>query len=306
MTVLHTVIIISNINLRSTSILFLEDIMTLVPLEKPEAPFSQETATRLQRLGPGVPTFRAYAAESRRIVHYMVKGEFRTASNRSRSLLENFWNFQFHSKETNVECPCCGWQGPDFLSASNWRAIQYHSRCPGCGSGSRHRGLAVLLPELQDEQPHGPALIFAPEPALLTQIRALTGGQVQTTDFLRTDVDYPGEDIQQLSFADQSFSFVMCNHVLEHIPDDQQALLECARILKLGGLGLFTIPGDFPKKETWYFDTPDENGHLRHYGMDVIQKMERGFRRVDVVDMGLNRNPRWHVRSGDMAFLCWK
>lgn len=259
-----------------------------------------------QWTGPGVPNFRTYAGEIRRIGQYLLKGEFSAGFNRSRSVFENIRNFQIRAKQINAECPCCGWQGPAFISLGNWRAIQHQSRCPRCGSRSRHRGLTLLLPEVITTIPEGPALVFAPEPSLLQLVRHLTHNRAATTDYLRTDVDYPGEDIQHLTFADDTFAFLMCNHVLEHIPNDQQALLECARILKPDGVAVFTIPGDFPKQKTWYFDKPDDNGHLRHYGMDVTEKMERAFSRVDIVDMGKGKDPRWHIRPGDLAFICRK
>ena len=63
--------------------------------------------------------------------------------------------------------------------------------------------------------------------------------------------------IQQLSFADNRFAFLMCNHVLEHIPDDGAALRECARVLVPGGLAVFTMPGDYHKQQTRVLDTPD-------------------------------------------------
>jgi ubiquinone/menaquinone biosynthesis C-methylase UbiE len=42
-------------------------------------------------------------------------------------------------------------------------------------------------------------------------------------------------DIVEISFQDSSFDVILCCHVLEHVPDDQQALRELLRILKPGG-----------------------------------------------------------------------
>lgn len=257
--------------------------------------------------GPGNPGLRSYTTEARRIAQLVWRGEFQTGLNRTQSLVANFWNFQVRAGQDNAECPCCGWRGPAFLSLSNWRAVQPNSRCPRCDSRSRHRGLALLLPDVLRDKPAGLSLVFAPERALMSHLNRQISEPIVTTDYLRTDVHFPGEDIQCLSFADNSFAFLMCNHVLEHIPDDQAALNECARVLKEDGIAVFTIPGDFEKRATWYFEKPDSNGHMRHYGLDVVDKMRAaGFRQVTPVDMSAGRPPRLHIHPGDYAFICRK
>ncbi len=154
--------------------------------------------------------------------------------------------------------------------------------------------------------PDGQALVFAPEAALLALVRQHARAGVETTDYLMEDVDHPGEDIQRLTFPDAHYGALMCNHVLEHIPDDRAALAECARVLMPGGVAVFTIPGDYDQTATRYFDLPDPNGHLRHYGLDVLEKMRAVFSRVEAVDMSLGTNPRQHIHPGDMAFVCYK
>ncbi len=49
-------------------------------------------------------------------------------------------------------------------------------------------------------------------------------------------------DAQRLPFADRSFNFVLCNSVVEHIPDDIQAVREMARVLNPGGTLLMSTP----------------------------------------------------------------
>ncbi len=279
-------------------------------LQKMTLPDDAPGAIDLQSIGwpgPGRPTPRTFTTETRRILQYFVHGEFQTGLNRANSLLTNTWNFQVRGRRVEVECPCCGWRGPAFLSLSNWRAVQHNSRCPRCDARSRHRGLSLLLPEVLRDKPTGPSLIFAPERTMMGHLSRLIDEPILTTDYLRTDVHFPGEDIQQLTFADNSFAFLMCNHVLEHIPDDRAALAECARVLMPGGLAVFTIPGDYHKQATWIFDKPDANGHLRHYGLDVVDKMRAaGFGTVTARDMSLGRPARYHIHPGDHAFICRK
>jgi hypothetical protein len=73
-----------------------------------------------------------------------------------------------------------------------------------------------------------------------------------------------------------------------------------------GGAAIFTIPGEYDGRPTWVFDSPDDNGHFRHYGLDVLDKMRAAFTLVEAIDMGHDAEPRWYVRPGDMAFVCRK
>ena len=50
------------------------------------------------------------------------------------------------------------------------------------------------------------------------------------------------EDAQQLSFDDCSFDLVTSNQVFEHVPNIDKCLTECKRVLKPGGILLFTVP----------------------------------------------------------------
>jgi hypothetical protein len=257
--------------------------------------------------GPGTPQLRTLGAEWRPIAALLRDGRYSASLHRAESALANAWNFHMRiGGDTAVECPCCGWVGPAFVATANWRALSLQSRCPRCDSRSRHRGLTRLLPSLLEGPPPGPVLIFAPELVLLEQFPRLTDRRIVTTDYLSVDVDYPGEDIQRLSFADGSFSLILCNHVLEHVPDDATALQECARVLARGGVAVFTIPGEYDGRPTWVFDTPDDNGHFRHYGLDVMDKMRAAFASVEAIDMGQDADPRWRIRQGDMAFVCRK
>ena len=50
------------------------------------------------------------------------------------------------------------------------------------------------------------------------------------------------EDMQQLTYADASFDLVTHTEVLEHVPDDAAAFAELRRILRPGGLMIFSVP----------------------------------------------------------------
>ena len=61
-------------------------------------------------------------------------------------------------------------------------------------------------------------------------------------------------DIHDLPFAEGSFDFVYCSHVLEHSIAPMIALKEIHRVLKSGGDGLFWMPyADASMNETYHY-----------------------------------------------------
>jgi methyltransferase family protein len=218
----------------------------------------------------------------------------------------NLWQFTYgRARGRKVRCPFCDWTGPAFIALADAFSVAYDSTCPRCDSRSRHRGLLQVLPDVLGATPPGDVLVFAPERILLDVLR---GGsrRVLTTDLNLSDVDFPHEDIQRLSLSSGSFAALVCNHVLEHVSDDDRALSECSRILRSGGAAVFTIPGDYDAEETRVFPGPDLNGEYRRYGRDVVAKMRSHFASVEAIDMHVMAPADTAVRTGDHAFVCRK
>lgn len=76
-----------------------------------------------------------------------------------------------------------------------------------------------------------------------------------------------------LPFQDASFDRVVAAEVLEHLPQDEQAMAELARVLKPGGLIAVTVPRWLPEKVCWalsdaYHEV--EGGHVRIYTGDTL------------------------------------
>lgn len=255
--------------------------------------------------GKGIPTNKQLLARLiRESLDALKKRQFALFLYRFQANLANWYYFTIVKKQKNVECACCGWQGPAFISSGTLRGPNYQSRCPICDSRSRHRGLAKLLPGLMKEG-LGEVLVFAPEKVLLN-VLSIIGMDYKTTDLFSVDVDFPGEDIQCLSFHDNSFEWIMCNHVLEHVPDDRAGIKECFRVLSPGGTAIFTIPGNYQEDETVTFPQPDGNGHYRLYGRAVCKDFNDSGFEVEMVDMGAKHDKKWGIRAGDIAFICTK
>jgi SAM-dependent methyltransferase len=81
-------------------------------------------------------------------------------------------------------------------------------------------------------------------------------------------------DVLSLPFPDASFDVVIAAEVLEHVPADQQAMVEVVRVLKPGGRIAVTVPRWWPERICWalstdYHDVP--GGHVRIYRGEELQ-----------------------------------
>jgi SAM-dependent methyltransferase len=86
-------------------------------------------------------------------------------------------------------------------------------------------------------------------------------------------------DALRLPFADATFDRIIIAEVLEHIPSDQAAMAELARVLKPGGLVAATVPRWGPEKVCWalsdaYHEV--EGGHVRIYRKSQLRARLEG------------------------------
>jgi hypothetical protein len=82
-------------------------------------------------------------------------------------------------------------------------------------------------------------------------------------------------DIQALPMASGSFGCVICNHVLEHVPDDRRAMAELLRVTAEDGFLQIGVPDPARWTVTRDWGEPDWNdhGHFRIYGIDIVEKL---------------------------------
>ena len=82
-------------------------------------------------------------------------------------------------------------------------------------------------------------------------------------------------DAVHLPFADGTFDRVIASEVLEHIPEDEAAMVELARVLRPGGTMAVTVPRCGPEVVNWmlsdeYHEVP--GGHVRIYRRSVLRR----------------------------------
>jgi SAM-dependent methyltransferase len=193
-------------------------------------------------------------------------------------------------KGTNVICTICHAKYARF--APYGASKRENARCLNCGSGERHRLLWQFMNDKTDffSNRKKRLLHFAPEKCFFDKFDTLSHIEYFPCD-LSPEIfpfDVKGKiqkaDITSIPFPDNHFDVVLCNHVLEHIPDDRKAMLELFRVMKKGGWGIFQVPIDYRRVETYedFSITSSEDrlaafgqaDHVRWYGRDYIKRLE--------------------------------
>lgn len=191
---------------------------------------------------------------------------------------------------------------------------------PSTLSLERHRLLWLYLKNETDffKKPYK-VLHFAPEQAFYKRFKKLPN-----LDYTTTDLDSPLADIKadicNLPFEDNSFDIIFCNHVLEHIPDDQKAMQELFRILKYGGWGIFQIPQDLSRADTFEDNNITDKheraeifgqyDHVRIYGRDYFNKLRSVGFQVEEIDYTAQLSSReiatYRLAAGELIPLVKK
>lgn len=165
---------------------------------------------------------------------------------------------------------------------------------PSTLSLERHRLLWLYLNRETDLLTRPQSLLhFAPEQCFYKRFRESETITYTTTDLLSPLADVKA-DICNLPFEDNSYDFILCNHVLEHIPDDETAMKELYRVLKPGGKAILQIPLENDRDITFEDDSITDKeerarifgqyDHVRVYGMDYFDRLRSIGFQVDAVD----------------------
>jgi SAM-dependent methyltransferase len=75
-------------------------------------------------------------------------------------------------------------------------------------------------------------------------------------------------DALSLPYADETFDCVIASEILEHVPQDDVAIAELIRVLKVGGTLAISVPRWLPECVCWLLSDEyhsNEGGHVRIY-----------------------------------------
>ncbi len=112
------------------------------------------------------------------------------------------------------------------------------------------------------------------------------------------------QDVQELTYGNESFDLCTCTEVFEHVPNDLKGFREIYQVLKPGGLFLFTVPLSDRKKtverarlkegKVIYLERPEYHDDLirgvgavlcyRNYGLDIVEKLSQAsFKDAEII-----------------------
>jgi len=227
-----------------------------------------------------------------------------TSSDRLQSVAQ-FWHWR-ESRLTLAACPACNGVRPFVRLSRNEVAV----RCLACRASSVTLSLIAVLRQRL------PAL--AGQPVFEMSSRGALHRWLQRQHCALTSSEYfagvaSGEyrdgvlcqDVQALSFADASFALCTSTDVFEHVTDDRKGFAHVARVLRRGGLFVFTVPlYDAAATEErvrfavdgtiehllppeYHGDPVGASGRilaLRNYGRDIVDRLvAAGFASAEVV-----------------------
>jgi len=112
------------------------------------------------------------------------------------------------------------------------------------------------------------------------------------------------QDVQELTYDNESFDLCTCTEVFEHVPNDRKGFREIYRVLKPGGLFLFTVPLSdrkktverarlnegkliYLKRAEYHDDHIRGTGTVlcyRNYGLDIVEKLSQAsFKNTEII-----------------------
>jgi ubiquinone/menaquinone biosynthesis C-methylase UbiE len=163
----------------------------------------------------------------------------------------------------------------------------------GCGAG-RHafeaarRGAEVVALDTD----HGE----------LCQVSAIAAAMAEAGEIqVPASITAAAGDATRMPFPNDSFDIVIAAEVLEHIPADQSAMNEIARVLRPGGMAAVTVPAWLPERICWALSDDYHNvpgGHVRIF---TRSELETKLRRAGLFVGGHHRahalhSPYWWLK----------
>jgi len=234
-------------------------------------------------------------------------------------------HLRLHAGEA-FECPFCGYRSKDWASIGLDFPVLREKQvvgaglreggCHSCGSSDRERLVWVVIKdELRMLERLGSSILHvAPEQVLSERLLAAGFERYVCGDLYTEGYKYPAHvqnlDVLDMPFEEGSFDLVICNHVLEHIPDDRAAMRSLLRVLKPGGVPI-SLNTQATSEDPSVVDPKARErlfgqfNHVRIYGQDYESRLREAGFRVERKRLA-ERYPRQGLHPDEEAFLCWR
>jgi SAM-dependent methyltransferase len=174
-----------------------------------------------------------------------------------------------------VKCDLCGWKGKFF----------YDGRCPKCNSQPRTRLIPFSIRYFHLEDQMENILHVAPNrPEYLYISNNIKFKVYDRMDIVKRSIVNLHQDLTHNKIESELYDISILWHVLEHIPNDRDAISELYRVTKAGGKVLISVP-IFPhfRKETYedkniprreFLEIHGHADHCRSCGLDYYKRFE--------------------------------
>lgn len=214
-------------------------------------------------------------------------------------------------KGKSYYCNCCnsdikyfipGNPSPKVIEEKEIIGAGYHKHdvCPVCKSSYRQRSVMVYLDQSRILEKETELLHVAPEPSLHYVLTGKKNIHYMCGDIEPEKYRYYAKaqyvNLLELTFSDNRFNLIICNHVFEHIEDDLKAMKELFRVLKPGGTAILQVPISWKISATFEdpaVKSPEERlqlfgqaDHVRIYGKDYIERLKKAGFIVEIFKPG--------------------
>jgi len=239
---------------------------------------------------------------------------------------------QILHKGDRYTCPICNYSSKNFYRIGSDIPVLKEKQvvgaglrkggCYKCDSNDRERLIFTFLKNeinFFERDKKIKILHIAPEKNLSLAFLAAGFENYICGDLFIGSQKYPHHvqymNVLDLPFEDNSFDFIICNHVLEHIPDDLAAMREICRVLKNGGKSILQVPisnNTVEIIEDSSITSPEQReiffgqyNHVRIYGQDYEKRLVMsGFtvRRINISE----KYEKFGLNEYEDIFICEK
>lgn len=231
-------------------------------------------------------------------------------------------------------CCICGTRFEHYLptgtGAKVWKDLhgvgagEREAICPNCGSSDRERLVYLFFKDIFHPSLKGrqiSLLHIAPETQLSKFLRNLPNVNYTAADKRCEGYSYPDYvkdiDIMDMSdIADNTYNVIVCNHVLEHVANDIDAMRGLRRILKNDGIAILQVPLALKldkTREDSSITTPEDrfeaygqSDHVRLYGIDYPDRLRQAGFVVETLDLASRYSHKYGLNKNELLHVCHK
>ncbi len=198
-------------------------------------------------------------------------------------------------------CPCCNnyfgryrkFNSKDhqFYNKNIYKGKKQFVICPYCWSLPRHRIICEYLDNNINLIKNRKIILFAPEQGMEKWLKR-NNIPYKSADLYRKNVELQ-LDITDIELKSNSVDGIICNHILEHVYDYNNAIDEVYRVLKENGIFIVSVPIDINKKMTFEVQTKNNEerrtiygqaDHYRNFGTNFIEILKKYKFKVEEIN----------------------